>query len=184
MKKAIFIVIGIFIVLLLIAGGLFYYFFMRIPQFSEIIKIENPAQGLSAEQARIGFDESYIDYIIFAIDGWRLHNPPLSKDIPKIKVIVDSEIYVSKITDGQIVTEKKDIDKEDIIITTNKEEMVNAVLSFEIKQYIKNSVAEGKTSVELVAGYTTLFSKGYLFLYEEMTGESFTGSVIRIFRQE
>ena len=183
MKKVIFIVIGIFLVLL-IAGGLFYYFFMRTPQFSEIIKIENPAQGLSAEQARIGFDESYIDYMIFAIDGWKLHNPPLSKDIPKIKVIVDNETYVSEITGGQIVTEKKDIDKEDIIITTNKEEMVNAILSFEIKQYIKNSVAEGKTSIELVAGYTTLFSKGYLSLYEEITGESFTGSVIRIFRQE
>ena len=182
MKKVIFIVVGIFLVLLLIAGGLFYYFFMRTPQLSERIKIENPAQGLSAEQAIIEFDESYIDYMIFAIGGWKLHNPPLSKNIPKIKVIVDNETYVSEITEGQIVTEKKDIDKEDIIITTSKEELVNAILSFEIKQYIKNSVAEGKTSIELVAGYTTLFSKGYLSLYEEMTGESFTGSVIRIFR--
>lgn len=52
-----------------------------------------------------------------------------------------------------------------------------------MKTYIKQSVQEGKTSFELKASYTTLFSKGYLNIYKEITGKSFTGSVIRIFGQ-
>jgi len=49
--------------------------------------------------------------------------------------------------------------------------------------WIKQSVQERRTIVELKASYTTLFSKGYLSLYKELTGKSFTGSTIRIFGQ-
>lgn len=57
------------------------------------------------------FNESYIGYLVFAIGGWKLHNPPLSDDTPKIKVIVDEEVYVSEIINGEIKTEKKRLRK-------------------------------------------------------------------------
>ena len=36
---------------------------------------------------------------------------------------------------------------------------------------MKKSVMEGRTQIEVVAGKVELFSKGYLGLYKDLTGE-------------
>lgn len=177
------------ILLLLLTGALFFYFATAAPSEPKV-KIENPIKTTEnltsrqvAEHAVLEFNEDYVDYLVFAIGGWKLHNPPLSDDTPKIKIIADSEVYVSEIIDWEIITEKKDTDEEDIVIITSKEEVVNSILSGNMKEYIKKSVQEGRTTLELKANYNNLFSKGYLSIYKDITGKSLTGSVVRIFRQ-
>lgn len=175
-------ILGIILLILLIIG-LFFYFITVAPSKPLANEIENPIQDLSQEEAVLQFNEEYIDYLIFAIGGWKLHNPPLSDDTPKIKVIVEGEVYVSEIIKGEIKTEKKEIENEDIVVKTTREEVVNLMMSSDMNDYIKQNVQEGKTIVELKASYTKLFSKGYLNIYKDVTGKSFTGSVVRIFRQ-
>lgn len=177
--------LGIVFVILIVIG-MFLYFVMAVPQKPRTgTEIVNPTLGLSNEEAVLQFDEKYIDYLVFAIGGWKLHNPPLSSDTPKIKVSLDdgNEIYISEIIDGQVITEKKDTENEDIVITTTKEEIVDIISSGNMEEKVKESVQKGRTTLELKAGYTTLFSKGYLSIYKDLTGKSFTGSVIRIFGQ-
>lgn len=182
MKKLPFI-IGILLLILLIAG-LFFYFATASPNAPKSgTEIKNPIKDLTAEEAILQFNEEYIKYLVFSIGSWKLHNPPLSSEKPKIKVIVDDEVYFSEIVNGEIKAGKKEIENEDMIIRTTKQEVVSAIKSFDIKNYIKQSIQDGKTSLELKAGYTTLFSKGYLNIYKEITGKSFTGSVVRIFGQ-
>ncbi len=172
------------IFLILLVGGLFLYFATASPSKPKNT-IENPiSQNVSYKEAVLGFSEEYIDYLVFSIGGWKLHNPPASSETPKIKVIVDSDVYVSEIINGEIKTKRKEINNEDITIRTTREEIVNAILSSDMGNYIKQSVQEGKTVLELKADYTTLFSKGYLNIYKELTGKPFTGSVIEIFKQK
>lgn len=173
-----------FVLLILLVAGMFFYFSTTAPSSpparSEII---NPIANLSREQAISQFNEQYIDYLVFAIGGWKLHNPPLSEETPKIKVVVEGEIFISEIANGKIKTEKKDIDNEDIIIQTTKGEIVDSILSLDMKNYIKQSVQDGRTTLQLKASYTTLFSKGYPNIYKDITGKSFTGSAVRIFER-
>ncbi len=181
-----FFILGILLLILVIAGMFFYFTTAALSKPRAGTEIENPIGNLTAEEAILQFNEKYIDYLVFAIGGWKLHNPPLSDKTPKIKVIVDNEVFVSEILNGEIKTEKnseKEAENEDMIIRTTKEEIVNMIKSEDMKTYIKQSVQQGKTSMELKASYTTLFSKGYLNIYQDATGKSFTGSVVRIFGQ-
>lgn len=176
-------VLGI-VFLVLVLAGMFFYFVTASPSKPRAgTEVQNPIKDLTIEQAILQFNGEYIRYLVFAIGGWKLHNPPLSDETPKIKVIVDNEVFISEIVNGEIKTEKKEIENEDMIIRTTKQEIVNSIKSSDIKNYIKQSIQDGKTSLELKAGYTTLFSKGYLNLYQDITGKSFTGSVVRIFGQ-
>lgn len=172
------------IFLILVIVGMFFYFATASPNKPRAgTEIENPIKDLTIEQAILQFNEEYIKYLVFVIGGWKLHNPPLSDETPKIKVIVDNEVFISEIVNGEIKTEKKEAEGEDIIIKTTRQEIVNSIKSLNMKSYIKQSVQEGKTTLELKASYTTLFSKGYLNIYQDITGKSFTGSVVRIFGQ-
>lgn len=166
-------IIGIILVILVVAGVVF-YFMMAAPSEPKVV-VENPIQGMSSEQAVLKFNESYIDYLIFAIGGWKLHSPLFSKDTPKIKVVVEDEIYVSEIIGGEIKTEKKQTEEEDMVLRTEKEEIVNMILASDMSGYIRQSVSEGKTSLEAKASRTILFSKGYLNIYKDITGEEFGG---------
>ncbi len=176
-------IIGI-VALMVVIVGIFFYFVTAAPSQPEEV-LENPTQGLTEEQTKMNFDDSYVKYLIYAIGGWKLHNPPLSDDTPKIKVVLegDNEVYFSEIINGKIKVGKEDVGKEDMIITTTKQEIIDMITSLDMRGYVKKSVASGKTTLELKASYTALFSKGYLNIYKEITGKSFTGSVIRIFRQ-
>lgn len=176
-------VLGI-VFLVLVLAGMFFYFVTASPNKPRAgTEVQNPIKDLTIEQAILQFNGEYIRYLVFAIGGWKLHNPPLSDETPKIKVIVDNEVFISEIVNGEIKTEKKETENEDMIIRTTKQEIVNSIKSSDMKNYIKQSIQDGKTSLELKAGYTTLFSKGYLNLYQDITGKSFTGSVVRIFGQ-
>jgi hypothetical protein len=178
-------ILAIILVIIVIIGVFFYYATASPSQPKYSMKeIKNPINQTNTtfEKALANFNKDYVDYIVFAIGGWKLHNPPLSKDVPKIKIILDDEIYKSEIKDTEIYTSKEDFDNEDISIITTKEEITRAILSLDIKEYMEDSIQEGKTTLELRAGYTKLFLKGYLDLYKDITGKSLTGEAVRKLR--
>jgi len=132
---------------------------------SEII---NPARDLSDEKALEQFDENFVLYLLASIGASRLHNPPLSSNTPKIEMFVSNDIYNAEINTGTISVRKSEIAKADIIIRTTKEEAIKMIRD---KNYIAQSFREGESSIELVESKTTLLAKGYLKIYNELTGE-------------
>ncbi len=171
------------IVLLVI--GIFLYFSLYHKDYSSKYsdklssgQIVNPVSGLSMEQAVQQFNESFVYYLLYSINAYNLHNPPLSSDTPKIEIYVDSDVYNAEISNGEIYVAKGEISTEDIIIKTTKEEAVNMLQD---KKYISQSFSSGNSQIQLVASKVTLFGKGYLSLYNQLTGKGITGNVIRIY---
>jgi hypothetical protein len=121
------------------------------------------------QEAILQFDEDYINYILVALGVNKLHKS-ITFENPKIEINV-GEVWSSEIVKGVPNTVRGGIDKEDIRFVMSKEEAVRALLSDDIEGFMKDSVASGKTEVEMVAGKVELFSKGYLGLYTDLTGE-------------
>jgi|SRR3989344_1589507 len=160
---------------------LFLYFALLKPanvKSSGITFIENPAQGLTTEEAIASFNESFVFYVLYSIKAYELHNPPLSNNDPEIEFRVDDDVYNAIIQNGIIKVAKRAIENPDAIIITTKMEGVKMVQN---KDYIQESFASGKSGIDLKASKTTLFGKGYLNLYTELTGKSITGNIIRIY---
>ena len=66
---------------------------------------------------------------------------------------------------------------EDVIINTTKLEVVRMMND---RSYISKSFGSGKSEMIFVADRSTLFSKGYLNLYDQLTGRSITGNIVRM----
>nr|QBM01172.1 hypothetical protein [uncultured archaeon] len=113
----------------------------------------------------------HISYILYELDAYQLHAPPLSSEIPIIEVDVDGEVFSSKVVDGRIITEKENLDREDIKIITKKKEVFNAIKSDDVSGKIKDSINSGESKLEIVADKKTLLLKGYLSLYDKFTEE-------------
>jgi len=170
----------IFIVVLGILGGMFALgFFTKKPN----IVLENPIADLVlkytengtvdkeavVEQGILEFDEEYINYILVALGVGYLHKSPVFEN-PLIEFNLDEEVWNSEIIGGAPHTKRGEIDNEDLRIIISKEEAVNALLSDNIEQFMQDSVSRGRTRIEMVAGKAELFSKGYLDMYEKLTG--------------
>lgn len=145
---------------------------------SASVVVENPMQSIMAsnkskveivEAGENEFDMSYINYVLFSMGAWKLHSPPLSNDVPRIEFVID-KTYNSEIVDEEIFTYEGGIDDEDIIITSTKEEVINAILAEDMVEYMKQSVIDGKTGFNMKADNSVLFGKGYLVMYKDMTG--------------
>ena len=91
---------------------------------------------------------------------------------PVIEMNLDGEVWNSEIKSREIYTLKGNSNEEDLIVFMSKEEAVNVLLSSDITEFMKNSVIEGNTKIEMVAGKIELGSKGYLEMYSKLTGES------------
>lgn len=175
---------GVVFILILVVV-LFYYFATASPNHDNYYinqevsgGLRNPVSDLTIEEAVNVFNESFVYYLLYEIGAYDLHNPPLSKNTPKIEMVVGEEIFSATIIKGSIYIDNGEMDEEDIVIRTSREEAVKMLKS---KEYIEVSFEEGSSSIELKASKTILFSKGYLGLYQDLTGKSVTGSVIRIY---
>lgn len=190
MSKKVIISLIISLVLLLgLVAGMFFFYTTSSPNY-EKNDISNPFLSTNVTvntsnmivKQDIIINEDHITYLLNEMGAYNLKsylgNPP------KIEVQVSQEIFNSEIKEGVITTRKGEIDDEDIRIITSKEELIKIATSQNTKEYIKQSVSSGNTKVEMVAGYSELFAKGYLNLYTEITGKSLTGKVIRIFSSQ
>jgi hypothetical protein len=176
-----------FIILIAVGAGYFMKKSQQINKSENVqIVIENPLKNIvfsntdkktgevnkqkAVEQAVFEFNEEYINYILAALGISYLHKSPLGEN-PKIKFVLGDETWSSEIVDGRPQTAKKETENEDLKISLSREEAVEAMLSKNIEEFMKSSVATGKTNIEMVAGKTELFMKGYLDMYEHITGE-------------
>jgi hypothetical protein len=172
--------VSIALVVVLI-GAAFLYFALFNRDNSSVYSggnIKNPAEGLSNEEAVLAFNESFVFYLLYEIKAYNLHNPPFSSDVPRIEVDVGEDVFGATVDNGIITVTKGRIAKRDIIITTTKSEAVKMLRD---KNYVVQSFNDKMSSIELVADKTTLFAKGYLAMYNELTGKSVTGNIVRIF---
>ena len=180
--KKVFVIVGIVVLILVILGGMFMFGFFSGGK-TEII-LTNPLKNIVVEntneagevdvaavlvQGVLEFDENYINYILAALGVGNLHRSLLYGN-PFIEFNLGNEVWSSELVKGGLNTKKQIIDNEDLRITISKEEAVTALLSQNIEQFMKDSVANGGTQIEMIAGKTELFSKGYLTMYKELTG--------------
>lgn len=178
MKKVTLILIcGIVAVVLLILASLLYLIFAKSGNVKN--NLSNPLSGVN-DTSLIVIEERHVAYVLNEIGAYQLKNS-LSSDKPRIEVVFGGEKFASEVNGGVISVKKGESENPDLRITTTRDEIIEAILSSDIKEYMKTSVSSGKTSIEMVAGYTTLLVKGYLSIYQEMTGKTLAGSVIRIF---
>jgi hypothetical protein len=164
MKKLIIFVV-LFVVLLI---GAFIFFFSASDETSEHITMQNPVANLTDEEAVVQFDESFVLYLLYSIGADELHNPPLSSDTPKIEVCVNDEIFSAEIKKGSVSVSRDTFADKDIIIQTTKQEAVKMLRD---KNYVAVSFTEGLSTIELVESKIRLAAKGYLGIYEELTGK-------------
>lgn len=171
--------------IIVLVVGIFLYFSLNGPnydaKYSEKIssgQLVNPVNGLTQEQAVANFDESFVYYLLYSIKAYNLHSPPLSSDLPKIEIFVGNQTFNVEIEKGIIYAKRGEIAEKDIIIRTNANE---AVKMLKDKSYVQESFLNGNSNIERVASQTTLFGKGYLNMYNELTGKSLTGNVIKIY---
>src|SRR3989344_5082716 len=141
-SKALWIYFGAIVVLLVIIGAVYYFLSNRSVSSGSTRILENPASGLSLEEAVREFNESFVLYLLYSINANELHNPVFSSDQPKIEIFVENDLYSAIVEKGNIKVEKGEIKNEDIKIMTSKEE---AVKMMNDRNYITTSFKEGNS---------------------------------------
>lgn len=182
-KKVIKTLLIIFVVILILLIAFVAGFLIKKPKVE--VHLENPIAGIIlkytdevgytnktevVEEGVIEFNESYINYILVALGTGYLHKSPLFEN-PLIEFDLEGEVWSSEIKEGNPNSKKEAIENEDLRVSISKEEAVEALLSEDIEQFMKDSVNNGNTKIEMVAGKTKLFTKGYLEMYKQLTGE-------------
>jgi len=167
-------VIGILLILILL-GVVFVYYTTASPNINTS---NTPSPFANQDLNTIVIQEPHITFLLTKMGALNLRSS--GGENPVIEVVVDDEHFTSEIIQGDIATEKGPAPNPDIKIITTRDEIINGVKSADLKSYFRDSFSSGRSRIEKVAGYSELFSKGYVNLYQDMTGNSFTGSVIRV----
>lgn len=166
------------IVCIVIIVGMFFYLSLFKPDNKNVSVIENPAKDLNLKEVEQQFDESFVSYLLYSIKAYNLHNPPLSEDFPRIEILVGETEYYASVRNSQVFVFKDAIENVDMKIITSLEEAARMV---KYPDSVKQSFEEGNSRIDLLASKALLFSKGYLNLYNEITGKSVTGNVIKMY---
>lgn len=122
----------------------------------------------------------HISYFLSELGAYKLHNPPGSTDMPRIEVILGERVYGAEVVAGQVGITNGALSNPDIRIISSKEEIIAAIRSGNIRGYTERSVAEGRMQVENIGPYSSLLYKGYLNFYDEMSGKSMTGNIVKM----
>jgi len=165
-KPAIVLIILGIVVIILGVVSYFYFFHSSDSPPSNFAISENPAEGLSDEEAIELFDESFIEYLLLSIKAYNLHKPPFSSDTPRIEFHVGGEIFNAEVLEYEFLVGRGEISDEDVVITTSKLEAIKMMRDVD---YVGDSFRAGESSIELIAGEGTLFVKGYMKIYGELS---------------
>lgn len=163
-------ILGIFTLGLVIS---FIYFSLNGHDYSEVYSSEvepgkrkNTTDFGIIDNANLSYSqEEMVRHMAIVLKLYNLHEIPYTKITPKIQVSIDEDFYFIEIIKGDIIIKRGEVSEEDINIKTSLDEMVKMK---EDENYAKESISSGKTTVEKVAEDFTLFSKGYLDLYQEL----------------
>jgi len=148
------------------------------------ITLENPlknivlanmnAQGQVNQEAVIEqgiqeFNQDYINYLLVALGVNNLHSM-MGYGNPIVEFQLEEETWSSEIDNGILKTQQAPATDPDLKITISKQESIKALLSPDIKQFMKDSVTSGNTQIKMITGKTELAAKGYLGMYNELIG--------------
>ena len=171
-------------IIIILAGV---YFFGWFSGSGDKIVLENPLKNIvlsnTNAQGQVNYDAvvsegvmnfnvDYINYIMAALGVGKLHKSLIGYGNPVIEMNLNDEVWNSELKDGGLYSLQGDSDDEDLRVIMTKEEAVKALLSPDIGEFMKTSVYNRNTQIEMVAGKVELGSKGYLSMYSELTGES------------
>jgi len=132
-------------------------------------------QKLSLDKQKVleggveAFNVQYINSVLAGLGSNKLHKSYVGYGNPLIEFEIDSEIWNSEIEKGKLITKKGNIDNEDLRIVISREEVIAAILSDDIKVFMRDSVINERTKIEQVADKVELGSKGYLSFYNEIS---------------
>ncbi len=175
MKKSGWIILGVVALLVILFGIVLFYFFFYAPPVpsttggSISIQVPNPLAGHNDSDALARFNEMYIRYLLAMVNANRLHNPPLSSNIPKMNFYIDNETFHATVYKGLVGVARGEVTGEDVRIHTTKLEVIKMLKD---PANIPLSFSNGGSSIEMVAGKLSLASKGYLQLFQSLTGKT------------
>ena len=182
--KKVFKILIITIIIGIILAIAFFSGFLTKKSGNEIV-LENPLKNIVfentnelgevnydkvVEQGILEFDENYVNFILASLGVGKLHKSLIGFGNPSIEIVLDEDTWSSEINNG-LITRKGSLEKEDLRISLSKQEAVKALLSPNIQEFMKNSVRSGNTQIELIANKVELSSKGYISMYQDLTGE-------------
>ena len=114
--------------------------------------------------------KDYINFILVALGTGYLRKSIIGGN-PLIEFDLEGEVWSSEIIKGMPNSVLGGTDKEDLRISISKEEAVKGILSENREEFMRDSYLAGRTDFEMVAGKTELFAKGYLDMYNALTGK-------------
>ena len=142
--------------------------------------LENPITGNAVKSAQIQnkaenleITSEFLTYILNEAGAYKLHKSFLNFEQPIINLNISGKEYYSVIS-RKIETFEGNSPKADLIITTDSEEIIKGLQSENQKEYLINSIKNGKTRVNVLANELELISKGYFSLYTTLMSNSFS----------
>ena len=172
----------LFGIIIILAGAYFLGFFHSKPPQ---ITIEHPMKDIVfantneagevngpavVQQGIEEFNENYIIYLLVSLGVNNIHKSYVGYGDAEIDLIIDQETWSAIVSKGLSVSKQPSPDP-DLIIRMSKQEAIMALISPNIKEYLKDSVNNGNTQLEQVSNKVELASKGYLKMYTALTGE-------------
>jgi len=175
MNKVVMVLLGLIFIILVILGIVIYFVLNHEPNVEKPVISKPDLSGIDTSQSLkdLEIKPEYLTYIYNELGAYKLHNPPVSSDTPKIITDVEGELFYSEVIDNEISTQKGNIDSVDLKFVTTKKAVVDSVNSENVGEVFKETINSGESTFEIVASEKTLLLKGYLDLYEEITGESY-----------
>ena len=108
---------------------------------------------------------AYLLQEIGALDSLRKNT--ITREIPMINFKIEETEYNAAFEDTLEISEGLN-PEADIQFNSDKEDIVVAILDDDPASVFKESVTEGTTTIETIAGEAELFAKGYLTLYDSL----------------
>lgn len=135
-------------------------------QLSENLPNETGDVDIYLEDIEI--EPDFIAYLLQEIGALDvLHKNTLTREIPMINFKIENVEYNAAFEETLEISEG--INPEaDIQFDSDKEAIVEAILDDDPAEVFKDSVAEGTTTIETIAGEAELFAKGYIALYDSL----------------
>lgn len=135
---------------------------------NENITLKNVKNANLSDEESILLQRDIVEYVLIGLKAYNLKSIPFKGETPKILFYIGDNPFGAEIVKGEIFVSKDLINKNDIIIKTSEEEAIKMALN---KYYVLKSFEKGASKMELVAGKSTLFTKGYLDLYNTINGK-------------
>ncbi|MFZ1970826.1 MAG: hypothetical protein WAU65_01445 [Candidatus Nanoarchaeia archaeon] len=111
-------------------------------------------------------EKDLINYTSVVLKIYNLHNIPFTSITPKIQVKIDDIAYSLEVSSGNIIISDGYINNPDLMITTTSQDLLNLQ---ENNISVKDSISSGKIRIDQVADKFTLFAKGYLSLFNQLS---------------